>query len=304
MNEATLVEMGFSPLTLADKGQISAALRADPPETSELTFTNLYMWRHHYHPWLKAEAGCVLVIVHIAGQEPFALPPLGAGDQAQALTALFAYLGRLTAQPSLRRVGAGFVRRHQHHLDPGRYQAVVDRAQSDYVYLTSELIALAGNRFHKKKNHLNKFLKTWAHEYRPLDQDLVGQVLAMQQDWCALRDCAGDDSLAQEDRAIYEALKCFGELDYTGAAILVAGKVEAFSLGEPLNPETAVIHIEKANPEISGLYAAMNQMFAARAWAERQYINREQDLGLEGLRAAKESYNPHHMVDKYIITPL
>jgi hypothetical protein len=301
MNETVLVELGFRPLALADKPEVTAALRAAPPETSELTFTNLYMWRHHYRPWLKAEAGCMLVIVHIEGQEPFGLPPLGAGDKASAVTALLAHLARLTAQPSLRRVGAGFVERE---VDQGRYQAVADRDQSDYVYLTSELIALAGNRFHKKKNHLNKFLKTWAFEYRPLDQDLVGQVLAMQQDWCTLKDCASDESLAQEDRAIYEALKCFGELDYTGAAILVAGKVEAFSLGEPLNPETAVIHIEKANPAINGLYAAMNQMFAAQAWAGLPYINREQDLGIEGLRVAKESYNPHHLVDKFIMTPL
>jgi hypothetical protein len=293
--------MGFRPLGLADKAEVTAALRADPPQTSELTFTNLYMWRRHYRPWLKSEADCLLLVAHIEGQEPFGLPPLGAGDRAAAATALLGHLARLTAQPSLRRVGGAFVERH---LDPGRFRAVAERDQSDYVYLTSELIALAGNRFHKKKNHLNKFLKTWAFDYRPLDQELVGQVLAMQQDWCALRDCASDESLVQEDRAIYEALKCFGELDYAGAAIIVAGKVEAFSLGEALNPETAVIHIEKANPAINGLYAAMNQMFAAQAWAGLPYVNREQDLGIEGLRAAKESYNPHHMVEKFIVTPL
>jgi hypothetical protein len=79
--------------------------------------------------------------------------------------------------------------------------------------------------------------------------------------------------------------------------------VEAFSLGEPLNPDTVVIHIEKANPEIPGLYAAINQQFAHNAWADYAWINREQDLGLEGLRQAKESYNPHHLVDKYELTP-
>ncbi len=80
-------------------------------------------------------------------------------------------------------------------------------------------------------------------------------------------------------------------------------RVEAFSLGERLNKETAVIHIEKANPDIPGLYTAMNQLFCSNAWADTTYVNREQDLGSEGLRRAKESYYPHHMVDKHILTP-
>ena len=70
-----------------------------------------------------------------------------------------------------------------------------------------------------------------------------------------------------------------------------------------MNKNTAVIHIEKANPEIPGLYAAINQRFCQNAWAGMEFINREQDLGIEGLRAAKKSYNPHHMVDKYILRP-
>ena len=81
------------------------------------------------------------------------------------------------------------------------------------------------------------------------------------------------------------------------------GKVEAFSFGEMLNPDTAVIHIEKANPRINGLYAVINQNFCAEAWAGVKFVNREQDLGLDGLRQAKESYHPHHMVEKFTIFP-
>ena len=80
-------------------------------------------------------------------------------------------------------------------------------------------------------------------------------------------------------------------------------RIEAFALGEPLGPETAVIHIEKANPDIPGLYSVINQLFLKHAWSDMTYINREQDLGVEGLRKAKTSYYPHHMVNKYTITP-
>jgi uncharacterized protein len=81
------------------------------------------------------------------------------------------------------------------------------------------------------------------------------------------------------------------------------GQVEAFSLAEPLNRDTVVIHFEKANPEFPGIYAAINQLFCSRTWSHMTYVNREQDLGIEGLRRAKESYYPNHMVNKYTLVP-
>jgi uncharacterized protein len=110
-------------------------------------------------------------------------------------------------------------------------------------------------------------------------------------------------ALLSEDYAVREALTRFGELDFQGAAIVMAGKVEAFSIGEALNEDTAVIHLEKANPDIPGLYAAINQLFCRHAWSHMKYVNREQDLGVEGLRKAKESYHPHHRVRKYNLIP-
>jgi hypothetical protein len=118
-----------------------------------------------------------------------------------------------------------------------------------------------------------------------------------------MRECVENPALLSEDYAIHEALELFGELDYKGGAIVIDSKVEAFSIGEPLNEETAVIHFEKANPDIPGLYAAINNLFCRHAWSEMTYINREQDLGIPGLRKAKRSYNPHHMSNKYVITP-
>ena len=292
--------LGFKPLELADKEAINAFLRGSPPQTSELTFSNMFMWRGYYSPAWRVWGEHLLILAQPPDHEPFALPPIGPGDLTPACLELCRLLGEAGAAPSVQRVGAGLLER----IDQARLSASLDRDQSDYVYLSAELIQLSGNRFHRKKNHLNKFRKAFpGHEYCPLDDGLVAQVLAMQQDWCTLKDCASDVSLVNEDQAIYEALSNFGRLDYVGGAVLIEGKVEAFSLGEALGPDTAVIHIEKANPELPGLYAAINQRFAAEAWAGYTYINREQDLGLEGLRAAKESYNPHHLVDKYILTP-
>jgi len=291
---------GYKELELEDREAVNAFLRADPPRTSELTFTNLFMWRHHYRPQWRAEAGCLLLALAPNGQEPFGLPPTGAGDKLAAARALCADLSQAGARPSLQRVGQDLA---QALAAAGGFRAQEDRDQSDYVYLAADLAALPGRRYHRKKNHYNKFAKNYQFEYRALEPPLVGRVLEMQESWCALRECHLDASLASEARAVYEALSHFGELDYRGGVILIEGRVQAFSLGEPLNPDTAVIHIEKGNPAFEGIYAAINLLFVERAWSAMTYINREQDLGLEGLRKAKESYLPQHMVPKYVVTP-
>jgi hypothetical protein len=124
----------------------------------------------------------------------------------------------------------------------------------------------------------------------------------LQAEWCDLRDCEASPGLSNESLAIKEAFTHFVKLKVKGGVILINGKVEAFTLGDPLNSETIVIHIEKANPAYEGLYPTINQAFLEQEGSGYTYVNREQDLGEEGLRKAKESYFPHHMVNKYRIT--
>ena len=237
---------------------------------------------------------------HPTKGSPYGLTPFGPGDKKSALEALCKEVEKQTTDVRIRRVGEEFV---ANHVDPEKFDIVLDRDNSDYVYLAKDLISLSGNRYHRKKNHFNQFVKNHAFEYRPLDANLVKSVLGMQEAWCRLRECVEKPDLLAEDYAVHEALIHFEELGYKGGAILINSVVEAFSLGETLNRDTAVIHIEKANPDILGLYAAINQLFCLNAWPEITYINREQDMGVEGLRKAKESYYPHHMVNKYILKP-
>ncbi len=290
---------GFAPLAMEDRIAVGEALKLEQPRTSELTFSNLFMWREHYRPQLGEVAGCLAVVCHIPGEEPFALPPFGPGDHAAAVEGLCRALHAAGAAPRVARASAGLVQA----LDQRRYAITPTPEQSDYVYLARELCELPGRRFHKKKNHLNRFQKNYQYEFRWLDENLVEAVLDMQNAWCELRDCRNHPGLASEDQAIWTALTNFDRLGYQGAAIMIDGCVEAFTLGEPLNDTTAVVHIEKANPDIDGLYAAINQLFCQGAWSQMEYVNREQDLGVPGLRRAKQSYQPHHMVDKHLITP-
>jgi uncharacterized protein len=291
----------FRPLEIGDKEIFARYLGADPPENSELTFSNLFMWRHCYHPAWMEWGKCLLVILAAENFPPFGLPPAGPGDKARALGFLAEHLKTAAPESRVSRVPEGFVKGF---VDQEKFDIRPDRDNSDYVYLAEDLIKLPGKRYRKKKNHLNRFLKSYAYEYRELDTELVECFLDMQEKWCRIRECKEDPGLLMEDYAVYQALTHFEELDYQGGAILMEGRVEAFALGERLNENTAVIHIEKANPAFSGIYAAINQLFCKEAWSHMTYINREQDLGIEGLRKAKASYSPHHMVDKYTLVPI
>jgi uncharacterized protein len=290
----------FKPIEIQDKPLFDEFLRKDPPQVSELTFTNLFIWRHHYQPaWLEWNE-CVLILFHPQKGPVYGLCPFGPGDKKGALDVLCREVAKQTTDVRICRVGEEFA---ANHVDPGKYDVVPDRDNSDYVYLAKDLINLSGNKYHRKKNHLNQFIKNHAFEYRPLDAELVKRVLGMQEAWCQIRECVLKPDLLAEDFAVHEALTHFEDLGFQGGAILINSVVEAFSLGEPLRQDTAVIHIEKANPDILGLYAAINQLFCLNTWSEVTYINREQDMGVEGLRKAKESYYPHHMVKKYTLKP-
>ncbi len=295
-----MVSDDFKPIEIQHKGTFDRFFLLDPPEISELTFTNLFVWRHKYHPiWLRREE-CLLIILRPEGGAPFGLPPVGSGNKARALDVLVQQLKQMASEVKICRVSEDFAKTY---VDHDRYDSFLDRDNSDYVYRSQDLIGLSGRKYHSKKNHLNRFLKNYRFNYREMDKELVEGFLSMQEKWCRIRECVESPELLSEDYAIRVALTHFEELDYRGGAIEINSEIEAFSLGEPLNSNTAVIHIEKANPDIPGLYVAINQLFCQNEWSGIEYVNREQDLGIDGLRRAKESYHPHHMVKKYTLVP-
>ncbi|MGO8879930.1 MAG: DUF2156 domain-containing protein [Desulfomonilaceae bacterium] len=285
-------------LTIEDKPIFDDFFRSDPPEASEYTFTNLFMWRKKYHPSWTVTDDCLVIIMNPSNEKSFGLFPIGLGDKRSALKNLKNLLIECSGQSLVSRVESRMVNRF---IDDSEFEIDFDRDNSDYVYLSEHLWSLPGNRYHRKKNHLNRFKKKWDYQFLCFDEHLIDKVLQLQEDWCEFKDCNGSPDLAYEDQAVFEALKNYRILEFNGGAILIDGKVQAFSFGEMLNPETSVIHIEKANPEIPELYTAINQMFAMNVWSKIKFINREQDLGLAGLRKAKESYYPDHMVEKYVL---
>lgn len=174
-----------------------------------------------------------------------------------------------------------------------------DRDNWDYVYLAEKLATLSGRKYHSKKNHLNAFLKEHPeHVYEEITPENVSECIAFSEKWCEKRSTE-DPSIKCEYCAIKVALNNFKALELKGGLIRINGEVQAFSFGEKMNDKMAVIHVEKAHPEIRGLYTAINQEFVKNTWTDCLYINREEDMGKESLRKAKESYKPEFMVKKY-----
>lgn len=175
------------------------------------------------------------------------------------------------------------------------------RDQFDYVYRREDLVRLVGSKYRSKRNHINQFLRFYTYVYEPLEDRHVNDCLVLQEKWCKMNRCKEDLDLFGEHEAIREVLTHHNTLQVCGAVILIEGRVGAFTLGEKLNDNTAVIHIEKADPEIPGLYPLINQQFCENSWQDVTYINREQDLGLPGLHKAKLSYYPDRFVEKFRI---
>jgi hypothetical protein len=288
----------FKDLTLEDKSLFDQLFAPLPPAISEFTFTNLFIWRQCYQTQISRLSN-FLCLLSNRGENSFFYPPIGEGDVIKCYQTLLQYLVSKAMFGKIARVPEAVVT--QIDWKSEEMKAELDRGQCDYVYLVQDLIELKGRKYHRKRNHIKQFQEKYSYQYLPLSLEWIPQCLQLETEWCDLRHCEASPGLLNESSAIKEAFTHFEELGVKGGAILINGKVEAFTLGELLSPETVVIHIEKANPAYEGLYPTIHQAFLEHQWPEYTYVNREQDLGEEGLRKAKESYFPHHMVNKYTI---
>ena len=169
----------------------------------------------------------------------------------------------------------------------------------DYVYNSYDLAYLKGRKYSKKKNRINNFKKSYNYEYEKIDKSNIEEVIEFQNNW--YRDNKGPEVLKNEHLGILTLLKNFSKLDICGGLIRIHGEIIAYSLGEILSPDYAVIHIEKALNDYIGSYQAINHLFVETEFENVKFINREDDFGDPGLREAKESYHPAMLLKKYEI---
>jgi hypothetical protein len=291
--------MSFKPLGLEDRPVFRALEKAFPPATSDVNFTNMFIWNDYYHFSWREAFGCLCLVAQPEGQSPFALPPLGGGEALKASEFLFSQL----ETPIMSRTPEALAQLFAHERPSWRIEP--DPDNDDYVYLAEKLINLSGRRMHQKKNHLNYFRQNYRAEYVDVTEALTPELTLVEDLWLTAKtEKIGPQShLIMERKAVHLLLANLKALELSGLAIRVEGKIQAFTIGEALNEDTAVIHVEKGNPEFRGIYVALCSEFCRRRFAEMTYVNREQDLGLPGLRFSKESLKPHRMDKKFVVRP-
>lgn len=182
-------------------------------------------------------------------------------------------------------------------LFPDRYDVSCDEADCDYIYEAEKLQSLSGKKYHQKRNHLARFRENdW--QYTDMTEKDFDECIEFAVNSYNDNQAYDDESSVAEQFAINTFMNYFDGLGLKGGVIRVDGKVEGFTIGDGINSDTFDIHIEKANASIQGAYAAINNEFAKSAVNGYTYINREEDLGLEGLRKSKRSYHPAFLLRK------
>lgn len=278
----------FKPLELEDRDIVQGFFDRHPFESSEYSFGNNFIWRKYDHPRWTVLAGNLCLVFDPPGDSSYALAPVGASDLSKTIGTL------LDVVPRLVRVPASVARAYADGLlctsDPDKF---------DYVYATEDLALLQGKKYDGKRNRIRKFEREHASwRYVPVDEGRLEDCRKLFEEWFAEKDESAPTAAAQKS-AIQEALTHFRHLGLSGGAIEIDGRLAALSIGEPLTKDTAVIHIEIVSPCCEGLAQIMNREFVRNAFREFAFINREEDLGIPGLRRAKASYHPHHLVEKF-----
>jgi len=297
-------------IEITDKPLFDEYFRQFPPEISELTFTNLFIWKTYYNfSFVEWEDHLLIFSQDFFKRHPksflknsdaiFFLPPIGPNPLA-IIHELFSSLKPI----EIHRVPEVLIEKLRENLTTQNllFKWAEDRANWDYVYEKEKLISLAGRNLYRKRRWLKRFLEKYqAYEFHLLSDDWLEACRDLQIEWCDLNECRMHEDLLEEQKAITEAFDFYPKLNFRGGLLLVDGKCIAYTLGEKLNSQTVVIHIEKALIDYEGSYQAINNFFVKHCCEDVNYVNREQDLGDLGLQQAKESYFPHHMGKKYVL---
>lgn len=275
-------------------------------EACEYCFATLYMWQHLYKTGYYIGDGFAVLIGEYEG-DTFSILPLCSKDKLpQVIDFVLNYFESIESKLYFRGITQEIVDDLKEYY-PGRFEYIEERDLFDYVYDAESMRTLAGRKNQKKRNHINYFLKEYEgrFEYKLLDKNNFDECLDLVKQWADNKEENNEYDEGMDDELI-GIKKIFNNYDVLRSnvkigGIYVDGKLEAFTIGELLNPNMALIHIEKANPNIRGLYPFINQQFLVNEFSDVEFVNREEDLGIPGLRKAKLSYHPIRFVEKYTV---
>lgn len=285
--------LNFKTPELKDKDWVTECFSFAHSMNCEYTFGNIFLWRASYKSLIAHYNDFIICRWGTNGSYMYSLP-IGTGDFKEAVIAILHDAHALGIQPRIYGVTESYKAVLESDF-PGKFSFEYDDGNNDYIYKTADLANLSGKKYHSKRNHISNFIKNhpdW--RYENISSDNISECIELHSNWIETRentDSEADYSL--EFEAVLSGFENYDALGFKGGLIRVGGKPIAYTYGESLNRHCFVTHFEKAPADIQGAYAIINREFAKRLEADGfVYVNREEDLGIPGLRKAKQSYKP------------
>ena len=282
----------FRDVELSDAEVCRSFFRSSGSISCDYTFGNLFAWKDVFN--YKIAFVQDFMLVRLGNEQYSYFLPLGNGDISKAIELL-----KEQEQGDLHIYGASLEDLERLKAANVKMKSVfLYRDASDYIYKAEDLITLAGKKYHSKRNFISRFKASYNWTYEALSIKHIPEAKAFCEYWF---EKYSDESGNQEKKVALGALDNFEAIGFEGGILRVDGRVIAFTAGEAINDDVYCVHIEKADTEYVGAYNALNQQFLINNCSEYTLINREEDMGIEGLRKAKESYNPAFIFEKYNI---
>lgn len=291
--------LNFKRVEISDKAWVDKCLSHANSMNCEYSFGNLFIWSTAYSTEICKFNDFLIVRWGKGNDKSYSLP-LGEGDFSGAINAIIDDASSLGVVPKIYGITEGYLYMMQEAFT-GKFSYSYDEADADYIYSVEKMASLRGKKYHSKRNHITNFKKNnpdWSFE--KLTRDNIDECIAFHTKW--INDKNPDDSdYSFEFEAVLTAFEHYDELGFVGGLIKADGKVIAYTFGEPqMNRKCFVSHIEKAAADIQGAYPIICQEFTANCLMDYDFVNREEDLGIEGLRKAKQSYYPEILLKKWV----
>jgi hypothetical protein len=296
--------INFKQITLSDKKEIDAVFAGNEYRACDFCFTNLYAWNAKFKTVYVVMHWTIFLRFQDSDGQTYYMMPIGKMPLIEAFNLIMEDARENKIPFQMKGISLNMWEKIQTNI-PGKFRYLPDRNNDEYLYLSEKLINLSGKKLQSKRNHINRFKadnSNW--EYFPLtSKKELDECIYMLDEWEEVNISKADFSQRYDYIATKIMLENFDYLQLSGGAIRVNGKIVAFTIGEPLTADSFVVHVEKAFGEMNGAYTIINQQFVEHEASGFEYINREEDMGIENLRKAKMSYYPDILLEEGILIP-
>ena len=293
--KATSSPIPFRQVNSSDSKLFEQVVLQSECHNCDMSFANIFCWQDSYKSHIALWNGFLLIRFTTDNGHTAYMQPLGGEPSKEIIEALEADAAVLGEPLRL----FGLNEQWREALDalyPNRFAISHSDANSDYIYLVSDLATLAGRKYQPKRNFINRFVSRYNYTFEPLNSENIDHCRELNARWCDQRKDICDRN---EQRALHRALDNFSVLPLEGWILYVDSSPCAFAIGSAVNHDTFCIHIEKVDTTFEGAGAMINNLVAIELQHHFKYINREDDLGIEGLRRAKQSYYPVELLKKH-----